>query len=277
MPDEMINIRRNWIGYNYFSLYEVELMTGRSYTENSEYESRTCIINETAAKKLGWDDPIGKRIDNDQYVVIGVVKDFHVNSVFNPIPPCIFLPKKGSLKEHNVFSIKIHSDINPKELKTPITDAFTKYVPDQVIEVNQYDDITRDGNINVYNSIVKTFSFFAGVTILLSLFGLFGLVSFSLKRRTKEVGIRKSLGSRVTEIFVLLAKDFAGIIVIGLAVGLPASLVFMLIDPAYYKPPINWFQIMLGFIGIIIVAFASVGYHTFRASVVNPVKALRYE
>lgn len=276
-PDEMINIRRNWISHNYFSLYEVELTTGRFFTENPEYESRSCIINETTAKKLGWDDPIGKKIDNDQFMVIGVVKDFHVNSVFNPIPPCIYLPKKGSLEEFNTFSIKLNPGANLRELKKIIADVFSKYVPDQVVELAGYDEITRDGNVRVYNSIVKTFSFFAAVTILLSLFGLFGLVSFSLKRRTKEVGIRKSLGSRVTEIFILLAKDFAGIIIFGLAIGIPASLIFMLIDPAYYKPPINWLHVTFGFIGIIIVAFASVGYHTFRASVVNPVKALRYE
>lgn len=276
-PDEKINIRRNWIGYNYFSLYKVELLKGRFFSENPENENQSCIINETAANTFGWDDPIGKRIDNDQYQVIGVVKDFHVNSVFNKIPPCLFLPKKESLAENNVFSIKINEGIKAKELKTQIADVFEKYVPDQIIEVRNYDELVHDGNIRVYNSIVKTFSFFAAVTILLSLFGLFGLVSFSLKRRTKEVGIRKSLGSRVIEIFVLLAKDFAGIIVIGLIMGLPASLIFNLIDPAYYKPPLNWFHMILGFIGIIVVAFASVGYHTFRASVVNPVKALRYE
>lgn len=277
MPDEKINIRRNWIGYNYFSLYEVELLKGRFFSKNPENESQSCIINETAAVTFGWDDPLGKRIDNDQYQVIGVVKDFHVNSVFNKIPPCLFLPKNENLAENNVFSIKLNEGMNAKELKTQITDVFEKYVPDQIIEVRNYDELVRDGNIRVYNSIVKTFSFFAAVTILLSLFGLFGLVSFSLKRRTKEVGIRKSLGSRIAEIFVLLAKDFALIVVIGLALGLPASLLFNIIDPAYYKPPTNWFHMALGFVVIMLVAFASVGYHTYRASVVNPVKALRYE
>ena len=276
-PDEMINIRRNWIASNYFKLYEVKLVTGRFFSENPAYESRSCIINETTAKKLGWDDPIGKKIDNDQYTVIGVIKDFHVNSVFNPIPPCIYLPKKGSLEEYNVFSIKLNAGVDPKEIKIPIAEVFMQHLPDQVVEVQQYDEVTRDGNIRVYDSIVKTFSFFAAITILLSLFGLFGLVSFSLKRRTKEVGIRKSLGSRIIEIYILLAKDFTGIIIFGLAVGLPSSLVFMLIDPAYYKPPINWYHLLLGFVGILLVAFGSVGYHTFRASIVNPVNSLRYE
>ena len=262
-PDEKINIRRNWIGYNYFSLYKVELLEGRFFSENPENESQSCIINETAANIFGWDDPIGKRIDNDQYQVIGVVKDFHVNSVFNKIPPCLFLPKKESLAENNVFSIKLNEGINAKELKTQIADVFKKYVPDQIIEVQNYDDLVRDGNVRIYNSIVKTFSFFATVTILLSLFGLFGLVSFSLKRRTKEVGIRKSLGSRVAEIFVLLAKDFAFIVFIGLALGLPAALIFTIVDPAYYKAPTNWFHIGLGFIVIMLIAFASVGYHTY--------------
>ncbi len=277
MPDEKINMRRNWIGHNYFSFFEIELVSGRFFSEQAKNESQSCIINEKTAEKLGWDDPIGKRIDNTQFTVIGMVKDFHVNTVFSEIPPCIYLPRKGNLGEHNVFSIKLNTGINPEELEIPIANVYAKFVPDQVVEVKHYDEVTRDGNIRLYNGIAKTFSFFAGVTILLSLFGLFGLVSFSLKRRTKEVGIRKSLGSRVTEIFILLAKDYTGIIIIGLIIGLPASLVFVMIDPAYYKPPINWFQMILGFMGIILVAFASVGYHTFRASVVNPVKALRYE
>lgn len=276
-PDEMIRIRRNWIGHNYFSFYNIDLVAGRYFSEMGEHESQSCIINETAAKKLGWTNPIGKRIDNNQFTVIGVVKDFHVNSVVNKIPPCIFLPKKGSLDEQNVFSIKTTKYANNRKLKNTIENTISEYVPEEIVEVKLFDETIRDGVIKIYYSIVKTFSFFATITILLSLFGLFGLVSFTLKRKTKEVGIRKSLGSKVIEIFILLVKDYALIIVIALIIGLPSAFLFDTIDPAAYKAPVNWFHLALGYISIIVVAFLSIGYQTFKAAVVNPVKALRYE
>ena len=276
LPDEKIDICRNWLGPNFFSLYDIDLLAGKTfsdtYTNNNE-----CIINETAAKKMGWSDPLGKRIDDNQYTVIGVVKDFHINTVFYEIPPCMFFPKKGSLNEYNVFSVKIEENGNINQIKKQLKQVFEKYLPRQIIEFNLFNDLTNDNNIKVYNGIVKTFTFFALVTILLSLFGLFGLVSYSLKRRTKEVGIRKSLGSKVIDIFILLAKDYTVLLIIAVIIGIPLSLIFVMIDPAAYKPPLNWFHLIMGFISIILVAFGSVGYHTLKAAIVNPVKALRYE
>lgn len=277
MPDEKINIRRNWVGPNYFSFYDIDLISGRTFSENYANEKGSCIINETAAKKLGWFDPIGKTIDNDQYTIIGVIKDFHVNSVFSEIPPCLFLPKNASLNESNAFSIRINENVNQKKTKEQIESAFEKYLPRQIIELNPFGGNSNDENIRVYNGVVKTFAFFALVTILLSLFGLFGLVSYTLKRRTKEVGIRKSLGSKVYQIYFLLARDYTLIIVIAIIAAIPLALLFLMIDPAAYKPPLNWPNLILGLICIIVVSLGSVGYHTLKASITNPVKALRYE
>jgi putative ABC transport system permease protein len=277
LPDEKIDTRRNWVEHNYFSFYDVDLVSGRYFSEGQNKEQSSCIINETFARKLGWDDPVGKRIYDNQYTIIGVVRDYHVYSVFNKIPPCVFLRKVGDLSEYNAFSVKTDKRIDKKKIIAQLNNTLTKYTPSEIVEFKYYNDITNDDTIKTYNGITKTFTFFAFVTILLSLFGLFGLVSFSLKRRTKEVGIRKSLGSRVSEIFALLAKDYAIILIISTTFGLPTAYIFMLIDPAAYKPPVNWYHLGLGFVSILVIAFASIGYHTYRASVVNPVKALRYE
>jgi putative ABC transport system permease protein len=129
----------------------------------------------------------------------------------------------------------------------------------------------------IYNGIVKTFLFFSLITISIAVVGMFGLVAFTTKSRTKEIGIRKVHGASVRQVFALLAREFVILIIIAIVISLPAGIGFKSIDPAAYKADTGaWEYILTGGI-VFMVTLLTITWHTRKASRQNPAEALRYE
>jgi putative ABC transport system permease protein len=277
-PDEKINMRRNRVDVNYLDTYGMEIVTGRNFSRDFATDStEACLINETAARIFGWEDPVGKRINDNHFTVVGVVKDFHPNAPFEKIPPFIMLAHNEQLDQFNTYSIRIRKGSDPVETKKYVEEVFGSFFPDASFESRFITESTGNKTFQIYEAVTSTFGFFAIVTIIISIVGLFGLVAYSTRSRTKEIGIRKVHGATLTQIFLILIKDFFLTIGIAIMIAWPLGSMIRRIDPAYYKVPVNYWEYGLTAVLVILITLLTVSFHTLKAAKGNPIEALRYE
>ena len=259
---------------------ELSLSVGRNFSRDRASDlEESIIINETAVRALGWEDPLEKKITfwDKEYRVIGVVKDFHPYSVFQKIPPFVFRLHSEDIDQWLQHSIKIAAGANVLEAKDRITAVYKEFFPNTLFDFHFLGDDMDETIWVIYNGIVKTFLFFSLITISIAVVGMFGLVAFSTKSRTKEIGIRKVHGASTRQVFVLVAREFVILIIIAIIISLPAGIGFKSIDPAAYKAETGvWEYILTGTI-VFLVTFLTVSFHTRKASSQNPTEALRYE
>lgn len=279
-PDETINARYNFVGHDYFDTYGLKLVEGRFFSRDiASDSSEAIVINETAARTFGWEDPLDKKVGfwGADYKVIGIVKDFHPYSVFQKIPPFVFRLHNEDIDNGLNHSVKIAAGANILETKAKINALYKEIYPNTLFDFKYYGNEMDDTISVIYNGIVKTFLFFSLITISIAVVGMFGLVAFSTKSRTKEIGIRKVHGASVKQVFVLLAREFVILILVAIIIAMPAGIGFKAIDPAAYKADTEvWEYMITGFI-VIFVTMLTITWHTKKASKQNPVEALRYE
>ena len=279
-PNETINARYNFVGHDYFDTYGLKLVEGRFFSRDfSTDTSEAVVINETAARAFEWENPIDKKVEfwGKNYKVIGVVKDFHPFSVFQKIPPFVFRLHDENIDGEMHHSVKIASQANILETKAKINALYKEIYPNTLFDFKYYGNETDDAISVIYNGIVKTFLFFSLITISIAVVGMFGLVAFSTKSRTKEIGIRKVHGASIRQIFVLLAREFVVLIVIAIVISMPAGVGFKAIDPAAYKAETGIWEYALTGTIVILVTLFTISWHTNKASRQNPTEALRYE
>jgi len=278
---ERIHFIRNAVDYDFIKTYRIKLKQGRNFSEQlSTDKTEACIINETAVKNFGWNDPIGKKlisVGNKTYTIIGVVEDFHQYSLYMPIPP-YFITVKNNLRYDNAYSIKIapHDIQNTRDF---ITKKFKSFFPGSPVDFKFLSEDLDKETLDIVSQIGETIAFFAILTIFIASIGLFGLVSFMAEQRTKEIGIRKALGASMDQILKLLTLDFLKLLVIANLIGLPVAYFVtkgFLQDFAYRITFQPWMFLFTGCIALGI-AMMSVSYVAIRASNKNPVEALRYE
>ncbi len=270
---------RMGIDYDYFTTFENEIIAGRGYSHEFSADSSSVIFNRKAIEVLGLGDPeaaIGQkvRIGGDTLTVVGVVENFHQEGLKQDFRQTAFhlIPSNS-----NYFCIKVKQE-NLGETMAYIKEKYQASFPD-----NPFDYFFLDTFFNTqYKSeqqFGKVFGFFSMLAIFVASLGLFGLASYTATQRTKEIGIRKVLGSSVPAIFVLLSKDFLALVLVSNVIAIP--IVWYLMDA--------WlngfaFRIDIG-IGVFVVAailttliaLITVSYQSISAAVTNPVKSLRYE
>jgi putative ABC transport system permease protein len=205
-----------------------------------------------------------------------VVKDFHPYAPFNEIPPFVFFAHNEKIDQFNMYSIRVRPGANQLEIKKYIEKVFKSFFPNTLFDSHF---LTEDmgETYTIYQGVINTFGFFSIVTIIISAVGLFGLVAFITKSRTKEIGIRKVHGASFLQIFYILAKGFMIIIVIAVIISMPLGSLIRKVDPAYYKVPLEYWEYGLTAFIVLAVSLLTVSYHTWRAAHSNPVDALRYE
>lgn len=271
--------------YNFASVYSIEIFQGRYYSEYYGSDTTAVVMNETAAKELGIsDDPIGKQIEHphgdgetpDVFTVIGVMKDFHFQSLHRRIEPIIIRLFTPDGFGRNV-SVKVNPDNISKKLEE-IEEVWHKYAGNQAFEYTFFDDEFAE----VYEVEKRTgiiVSVFSVLAILIACLGLFGLAAFTTEQRTKEVGIRKILGASVPGIVFLLLKDFAKWVLISNIIAWPIAY-FALnkwLEDFAYRIDIGIWTFMAASLVAISIAVVTVSYQSIKAAVANPVKSLRYE
>ena len=278
-PDEKVMISRNYVNYNFISTYNLKMVYGRNFSKDYPSDNKGVIINETALKVFCWKDPVGKQIflEGKPFPVIGVVKDFHAFSVHNPIPTYIMFLTRNELAGSRLLTIRFTPGNELKARQLATLELETMF-PNDPFEFRDFQVLFfLDAAIPFWQAMKRIFFFFAVITILVSSIGLFGLILFTTKRRTKEIGMRKVLGSSVGTIYLQLSTEVIALIGFATLVACPAAWYIYKVMPGSYKEPLTIYGFLLAILLIAFVAFLTISFHVLKVAMRNPVEALRYE
>ncbi len=269
-------------GYDFDKTMKQQLKEGRFFSSDYPSDTLAVVLNENAVKLMEINNPVGKRLvlpgrtpdQNVTYTIVGVLEDFHFESLHQKIRPLAITLKRG-LTAYMPIRIKA-KDVQGSV--SFIEREWKKFVPDKPFE---YFFLNDDFN-KLYQSEQKTgeiFTSFSILAIFIACLGLFGLAAFTAERRTKEIGIRKVLGSSIISIIFLFSKEFAKWVLIANIIAWPIAYYFMnnwLKDFAY-KININLWVFAASGIIAFIIAIITISIHAIKAATSNPVKSLRYE
>ena len=277
-PDEKEMISRNYINYDFIPTYNLKMAYGRNFSKEYPADNQACIINETALKVFGWNDPIGKQVFmyGKSYPVIGVVKDFHPYSVHNPIPTYIMFLNNNVISGSAMLTVRFTGD--EQKARALVARELENVFPNDPFEFKDFSVAFHlDSAISFWQSMKRMFMFFAVVTLLISTIGLFGLILFTVKRRTKEIGVRKVLGSSVGSIYWQLSTEVVGMLGFAILIGCPAAIYIYRTMPGAYKEPLSATAFFVSIVLVALIALLTISYHVIKIALSNPVEALRYE
>ncbi len=255
----------------------IQIADGRGFAPGRPADTLSLIVNEAAARAMGMEKPIGQKVEfwGVTGQVIGMARDFHINSLHEPIAPLIlYLSRSGS--SENLY-VRTEAG-RTREAMAGIEALHRRIVPDYPFEFSFLDEEYS----RLYKSetaIGKLAFYFAVIAILLSCVGLFGLSAFTAARRTREIGIRKVVGASVANIVGLLFKDFLKLILIGFAISVPVAwwLLSSWLGGFAYQAGIG-VHLFLATAGLmVLVAWLAVSYHSIRAAKANPAEVLGSE
>jgi len=278
--DETFLLWRWQVDANYIPLLGMKILRGRNFSPGLSTDSSGVLINETAARLLGYPDPIGKPLyrgpgPDNAFHIIGLVKDFNAETLHNKTEPIVFHLQE----DRHAVSFRIHTD-NLPGLIAGIKDRYrsmSKAAGQPFIYSFLDDDFNK-----LYQSDERTgqlFVFFALLAIFIACLGLFGLVSYAAERRTKEIGIRKVLGATVTDVVRLLSKDFLKLVILAAVIACPIAWwgMHQWLQGFAYRTDIGWWIFVLSAALAVVITMLTVGFQAMKAAMVNPVTSLRTE
>ena len=276
-----INCRMNFVGYSYIPLFGHKLLAGRNFAEEFPTDATGIIINETLAKAYGFNNPneaIGKEIywesKNANRHIIGVMADFHHQSADMPVEPTMF--QFWDLA--NGYCLLKISSTNPLEKIKALEKLWGK-----IHHSNAFDYLWVDEHyqkqFDKWVQLVQMVKVLSFIAILIACIGLFGLSSMLLDKRTKEIGIRKVNGARISEVLIMLNKDFVKWVAIAFVIATPIAWYAMhkWLGSFVYKTELSWWIFALAGLLALGIALLTVSWQSWRAATRNPVEALRYE
>jgi putative ABC transport system permease protein len=269
---------------DYLSTLRLKLLEGRSFElMNEDADTSSVVLNETAVKELGYktETALGKKINYDfqgshhQLEIVGVVKDFNFESLYNHIKPLAFSPTNFFANKYNYAIVNIQTGnwasalaglekswntINPS---TPFTFSFL----DQDFARNYEKEQQTSGLV----------IFFMVIALVVACLGLFGLAAFSAEYRVKEIGVRKVLGASVGSVAALLSKEFIRLVILSILVALPLSFFVMQkwLQDFAYRIQISWWMFIVAGVFAIVIALITVSFHAIKAGMSNPAKSLQ--
>jgi len=278
-PDELYHFYRLCGDYDYLETMGIELAEGRNFLPTMDSDKSAVIINETAAHKLGYEDPIGKMIiepgSNEQLEIIGVAKDFHYNSLRDEITPMMIFHPDIWYKE--LMAVRIQTENVAATIKI-LKENWHQLAGEQPFEYffmdSYFDDLHRS---EIMTS--KFFTIFATLAIFIACLGLFGLAAFTAEQKTKEIGVRKVLGASVPSIVSILLKQFTLWVVLANIIAWPVGYYIMKnwLQNFAYRIDLSVIYFFSAGLLTLLIAVATVSYLAINAANKNPVKALKYE
>ncbi len=272
-----IMMRIGYVDYDFIETMKIDMVAGRSFSKEFATDSvAAAIINETAAKELGWEEPLGKAFANrggQDIMVIGVVRDYHYNKMTQKIEPMIltinpdrfdFLLVRAETRSMQEIIDHI-SGVWDNNVDRPFDYAFL-----DEYYARMYEDEANSG---------KLFAAFSALAVFIACLGLFGLISYTTEQKIKEIGIRKVLGASVPGIVSRLCSDMIKWILVAgiLAFPLGYFAVDNWLNNFEYRTSIEWSTFLLSVLIVAIVALLTVGYQATRAALANPVEALKHQ
>jgi putative ABC transport system permease protein len=268
---------------DYVPTLGLKMVAGRNFSRQMATDTDAVLINESAAKMLGYTNPIGQMIydptDNKvtklkPYRIIGVMKDFNFQSLRSNVTPLLLF------SGHDLGGLSIRtSTANIAALLSQIKNKWTEFSPNQTLN---YSFMDQDFD-KLYRSEQRIGGIaiaFTSLAIIIACLGLFGLAAYAAEQRTKEIGIRKVLGASMSTIVGMLSKDFIKLVLISIVIASPFAWYFMtkwFLQSFAYRQDIQWWVVAVAGIAAIIIAFITISFQSIKAALTNPVKSLRSE
>ncbi|MCF0060225.1 ABC transporter permease [Dyadobacter chenwenxiniae] len=275
-PNAAISFNNTAVGYDFAKTLKLKFIGGRDFSQNFATDSSNYLINQAAAKRIGYKDPVGQPLTfwSKPGKIVGVIEDFHFNSLHQPITPLIIRlaneyygnilirTQPGQTTVALAGIEKVYKELNPK---FPFAYSFVD---------NEYQKIYRG------ETVVGTLStIFALLAIFIACLGLFGLAAFTAEQRIKEIGVRKVLGASVASIVSLLSKDFVKLVFIAIVIASPIAWYVMnqWLQNFAYKIDIDWWVFAFAGLLSLTVALLTISFQSIKAGLMNPVKSLKSE
>lgn len=290
-PEQATAMHYIGIDPDFLAAFEIELADGRNFSEDLALDSTGILINEAAARMMGWPNAIDQSLNiltvdaggrerpvNFNANVIGVVKDFHYRSLHEEIGPIILGYWNNPIQRIDYYTLRISAGVPIPTALDDIEAVYSRFDPDTPMEYNFLDARLNDFYVNEQR-VATLFSIAASLTILIACLGLFGLAAFTAEQRTKEIGVRKVLGASVASIVLLLSKEFVRLVLVAFLVATPVAYLLMnrWLDNFAYSAGLGLGTLLLAGGLTLIVALVTVSYQAMRAAISDPVKTLRYE
>jgi putative ABC transport system permease protein len=265
--------------YDHQDVLKFELKDGRYFSKDFASDSLAILLNEAAAKEFGFENPVGEEVlynDNGstfkKYKVIGVIKNFNFESFKEQVRPLSILLSQNS----NNLLIRYEGDA--ATLISNVEKLWKQQAPNEPFEYTFLDE-SFDRLFRAEQRMGKLFTVFSSLAIFIACLGLFALAAFTSEQRTKEIGIRKSMGASVFSLSILLSKEFTKLVVIAF---IPASILAWYISDTWlngfaYRVDIHPLVFILSGVVAIVIAWLTVSYQSIKAASANPVNSLRYE
>jgi putative ABC transport system permease protein len=258
----------------------LQFKQGRPFSRVYTTDSNAVILNEAAVKTIGYKNPIGRTMKSGNRVVtiVGMVKDVILTDPFKSVYPLAILFNGSRFDNVNNIMLRFKPGTDLKKALATIAPVFDKYNPTSPFEYS-FTDEEFAKKFATENQAGKLAGIFAGLAVFISCLGLFGLSMFMAERRTKEIGIRKVLGASVTNLWMLLSKEFIGLVLIACVIASPLAFWLMKdwLQQYEYRVHIEWWIFGLSGLLAVMVAVFTVSTQAIKAAVVNPVKSLRSE
>jgi ABC-type antimicrobial peptide transport system permease subunit len=270
----------------YIPFYKMRLIAGRNLLHSDSLKE--FVVNETLTKTLGFKHPeeaLGKRLNwkgpagDKDYPIVGVIADFYQGSFHDAIEAAVV----GNMPEQqHSLAIKLTTaEKNSKDVKALLAGMEKEWKKIFPSDDFQY-SFLNESIAFLYGQEENTawlINVAMGITIFISCMGLFGLGMFTAQRRTKEIGIRKVLGASISDIAVLLNKDFVILVLIAFVIAAPISWYFMhqWLEDFAYRTPLSWWVFLAAGISTLLLALLTVSFQAFKAAMANPVDSLRTE
>jgi hypothetical protein len=276
-PDSQISMNILSVTYDFLEVMKMELAEGRNFSPRFGTDTVNYIINEKALEVMGFENPLGEQLSfwNNTGAIVGVVKDFHMSSLYNEIEPTIIQLRPGAT---GTLFIRTEPGRTQEAIASleAVYDQFN--TTDFPFEYHFLDESFRQ----MYHSetvIGKLAGYFTAFAMLIACLGLFGLAAYAAERRTKEIGIRKVMGATIPSIVSLLSKDFLQLVFIGALVAIPLSWYMMhqWLRNFAYRVEIGAGVFLLAILSVVLIALITVSFQSIRAALANPVDSLRNE
>ena len=275
-PEDIISFEAIQVNYDLIETLGIDVVSGRTYSREYRADSNKIIFNEAAIAAMGITDPVGKSLNfwGNEVEILGVVKDFHIESLHEKVKPLLLILRP---EQTQFVMVKIKAG-EEKAALGQFQDFYREYnsclVPDFKFLDENYQTLYE-----AEQRVATLSRYFAGLAILISCLGLFGLVSFTTQRRRKEIGIRKALGSGNFSIVWLLTSDFTKLVISAIIIATPLCYFVARnwLDSFAYRIELEWWYFVTAGGVALVVAWFTVGMKAIRAAQINPVKALKWE
>ena len=270
------------VDYDFIDLFDMKMTSGRTFSRDFPSDKNAVMLNETAVSFMGFDSPeeaVGKNIDywGNIYNIVGVVKDYHQQSLRDKFEPQIFRLMLTGRDVRGQIAVKMNVQ-NVKETVELVNKRFAEFFPGNPFEhffLDEYYDQQYKSD-RLLGDVVGTF---ATLAIIITSLGIFGLSLFSALQRTKEIGIRKVLGAEVKNILLILSKDFIVLMSISFAIALPLLMygLNIFLQSYAYRMELSVWLFLIPMLLVMTITLLTISYHIVKAAITNPIDTIRYE